>query len=141
MSDAAFDVDDALDVDGPEVDLAGAGCPPELAPEPDDVPDIVDRAPRGTHTAWKNAFFTLIRNMGWPNAKMTLLDKWATGHLGGKDKSKTPTIAQFDGPEHPKHAAPEMTYLALRAWMVTILGRTQSSFRMLLSGLAGSRNP
>ncbi|CAK0881996.1 unnamed protein product, partial [Prorocentrum cordatum] len=118
FSDVASDMDDALDEDGPEVDLAGEGCPPELAPEPDDVPGVVDRAPRGTHAAWKNAFFTLTGNMGWPNAKMILLGKWATGHLGGKGKSKTLTIAQFDGPEHPpNHAAPEMTHLALRAWM------------------------
>ena len=72
------------------------------------------RAAAGTHTLWKNGYFTITRNTNYNNAVITIAPRLCVEEeLGETLKSRRFKIRQFDG-----DAEPAITYLVLRAWMI-----------------------
>ena len=73
------------------------------------------RMPAGTHVAWRNDYFVLIDNRNYQDCVLRIHDKWASDeYLGTQLKAKCLRPNRFQEPR----AAPEVTYLVLKAWML-----------------------
>ena len=79
------------------------------------APDKVCRAPRDKSTVWHNEYFKLTDNRMFDNCRMRILDRWASEKLlGVRYRSKTIPPKRYG----ESRTCPELTYIALRAWML-----------------------
>ncbi len=110
-------------VEDPEFAAKSGDRPPDnnsSGGESDEIVVRAPRAPRGTHTHWSSAYFTLVDNRNYPEMRCLVKTQFATDSiLGCKEVSKTLTVHLFDRCREE----PDEVILALRAWMVQKMRR------------------